>query len=123
MIVVAIIGLLAAIAIPKFANLTLKAREATVKGKLGTFRAAVNLYYADNEGLYPQSQASLVPRYVDALPAIGFPAPINHAETSNVGAVIDDWAIVRAWYYNGGNGLVVVNCTHTDTRGLTWSLY
>ena len=51
MIVVAIIGLLAAIALPKFANLVTKAREATIKGKLGSLRSALSLYYADTAGL------------------------------------------------------------------------
>ena len=53
MLVVAIIGLLAAIAIPKFANLVVKAKEASIKGKLGTLRSAISIYYADNEGIYP----------------------------------------------------------------------
>ena len=36
MLVVAIIGLLAAIALPRFADLVIKAKEAAVKGKWGT---------------------------------------------------------------------------------------
>ncbi|HNC73617.1 MAG TPA: hypothetical protein PK362_01850 [Elusimicrobiota bacterium] len=39
MLVVAIIGLLAAIAIPKFANLVVKAKEASVRGKSVRFVA------------------------------------------------------------------------------------
>ncbi|HND64395.1 MAG TPA: prepilin-type N-terminal cleavage/methylation domain-containing protein, partial [Elusimicrobiota bacterium] len=50
MLVVAIIGLLAAIAVPKFANLVIKAKEASTRGKLGTVRSALSIYYADNEG-------------------------------------------------------------------------
>ncbi|HND63455.1 MAG TPA: prepilin-type N-terminal cleavage/methylation domain-containing protein, partial [Elusimicrobiota bacterium] len=50
MLVVAIIGLLAAIAIPKFANLVVKAKEASVRGKIGSVRSAMSIYYADNEG-------------------------------------------------------------------------
>ncbi len=41
MIAVAIIGLLAAIALPKFSNMVVKAKEASIKGKLGALRSAV----------------------------------------------------------------------------------
>lgn len=54
MLVVAIVALLAAIAIPKFANLIDKAKEAGMKGNLGVLRSALTIYYADNEGLYPK---------------------------------------------------------------------
>ncbi len=54
MLVVAILALLAAIAIPKFADMVDKAREARMKGNLGTLRSALSIYYADNEGLYPK---------------------------------------------------------------------
>ncbi|MBP9699558.1 MAG: type II secretion system protein [Elusimicrobia bacterium] len=48
-----IIGLLASIALPKFANLIDKSREAALKGSLGSLRSALEIYYADNEGIYP----------------------------------------------------------------------
>ena len=54
MLVVAIVALLAAIAIPKFADLIDKSREAAMKGNLGVLRSALSIYYADNEGLYPK---------------------------------------------------------------------
>src|SRR6185503_6331222 len=53
MIVVAIIGILAAIAIPKFADLVTKSKEAAVKGTLGALRSAISIYYGDMEGTYP----------------------------------------------------------------------
>src|SRR3954454_322818 len=53
MIVVAIIGILAAVAIPKFADLVTKSKEAAVKGTLGALRSAVSIYYGDLEGNYP----------------------------------------------------------------------
>ena len=53
MIVVAIIGILAAIAIPKFAQLITKSNEANTKGNLGAMRSALSIYYRDMEGWYP----------------------------------------------------------------------
>ena len=56
MIVVAIIGILAAIAVPKFSNLTRKAHEGATKAKLGALRSALLIYYADTEGSFPATK-------------------------------------------------------------------
>jgi prepilin-type N-terminal cleavage/methylation domain-containing protein len=53
MIVVAIIGILATIAIPKFADLIRKSQEGATKGNLGSLRSAIGIYYADMEGYVP----------------------------------------------------------------------
>jgi prepilin-type N-terminal cleavage/methylation domain-containing protein len=55
MIVVAIIGILASIAIPKFASLVRKAQEGATKGSLSSIRAALQIYYGDMEGLFPSN--------------------------------------------------------------------
>src|SRR5580658_5411416 len=54
MIVVAIIAVLAAVALPKFADLIRKSKEGATKGNLGVIRAALDIYYGDMEGIYPQ---------------------------------------------------------------------
>jgi prepilin-type N-terminal cleavage/methylation domain-containing protein len=53
MIVVTIVGILTAIAVPKFGELVAKSREATTKGHLGAMRSALSIYYSDMEGYYP----------------------------------------------------------------------
>lgn len=55
MIVIAIIGILAIIAIPRFVDLVDKAREGATKGNIGAIRGALVIYYGDNEGNYPAS--------------------------------------------------------------------
>ena len=57
MIVVAIIGILAAIAIPKFADLIKKSKEGATKGSLGALRSALTIYYGEQEGIYPVPNA------------------------------------------------------------------
>ncbi len=47
MIVIAIIGILAAIAIPNFLNYQCKARQAEAKTNLGSIRTAEEAYYAE----------------------------------------------------------------------------
>lgn len=89
-LVSAIIGLLASIAIPKFADLIVRAKEASVKGKLGSLRSAITIYYSDTEGIFPSKgystiitvgtgsfmflPVSLVPKYIDKIPSVSLPA-------------------------------------------------
>ena len=82
MIVVAIIGVLAAVAIPKFADMLEKSREGATKGNLSAIKSAVSNYYADQQGVYPltlDTQTSTIggvgytgfqPNYIDILPSV-----------------------------------------------------
>src|SRR6266851_1041081 len=84
MIVVAIIGILAAIAIPQFANLVSKSQEGATKGNLGTIRSALSIYYGDSEGWYPAiagttNLATLTfgSRYLQTVPNANLPKTTN----------------------------------------------
>lgn len=129
MLTVAIIGLLAAIALPKFANVVIKAKEASVKGKLGTVRSAIGLYYASNEGIYPAMGGSapswMVPQYLDEMPLVSIPTVPAHsnARTISINPLsVFDWFGMPYLYYNT-TGKTIINCTHTDSNGVQWSLY
>jgi prepilin-type N-terminal cleavage/methylation domain-containing protein len=52
-IVVVIIGILAAIAIPRFSTSTKDASESTLKGDLAVLRNAINLYYHEHNQVWP----------------------------------------------------------------------
>jgi type IV pilus assembly protein PilA len=134
MLVVAIIGLLAAIAIPKFANLVVKAKEASVKGKLGALRSALSIYYADNESYIPLGYQSFPTaltgggKYIDSIPVIQIPTANQSHQGNDLGhqatpADVEFWAYGGAWHYSGFSGRISVNCTHTDSNGTTWSLW
>src|SRR5262245_5443910 len=88
MLVVAIIGLLTAIALPRFANLVIKAREARVKGHLGALRSAMALNYADSEGIIPWGDPTflLQPNYIQTIP-YGDLRHINRHNSFNAFAV------------------------------------
>jgi MSHA pilin protein MshA len=45
--VIVIIGILAAVAIPRFVDLTTEARRAATQGALGALRSGISIYYAD----------------------------------------------------------------------------
>jgi len=130
--VVAIIGILAAVAVPKFADLINKSKEGATKGALSSLRGALQVYYSDNEGWYPADSdlSSLTVnngKYINEIPMAK--TPTRHADSNAVKA--DPTAPVNdaggwAYYNTTGNanwGNVVVNCTHgTITNTATiWS--
>ncbi len=59
MIVVAIIGILVALAVPSFQHSAVKTREAALKQNLQTIRTVLDQHYAD-KGFYPPSLETLV---------------------------------------------------------------
>ena len=63
LIVVVIIGILAAIAIPKFANTKEKAYVASMKSDLRNLITAQEAYFSDNNSNYAQSTTNLGTNY------------------------------------------------------------
>ena len=59
MIVVVIIGILAAVAIPNFVEMTDEAKAARIQADLNTMGSAVEIYYVKN-GSYPSSISDMV---------------------------------------------------------------
>jgi prepilin-type N-terminal cleavage/methylation domain-containing protein len=91
LIVVVIIGILAAIAIPKFANTKGKAYIASMKSDLRNMVNAQESYFGDNNGLYAQSTASLgtawrsssgVTVTIGSVAATGWQATASHSATT-----------------------------------------
>lgn len=71
-IVMTIIGALAAIAVPAYQNSVVRAKEAVLKEDLYAMRDAIDKFYSDN-GVYPQSLAELVKqRYLRFIPVDPF---------------------------------------------------
>lgn len=126
MIVVAIIGILAAIAIPKFADLVTKSKESSIKGSLGSIRSAVSIYYSDQEGVFPTTGNLTVcltagSRYLQEVPYIQIPQPAyGHTRVNSETGTLGDGG---NWYYNAVVGHVAVNCAHTDTKSSRWSTW
>ena len=126
MIVVAIIGILAAIAIPKFADLVTKSKESAVKGSLGSVRSAVSIYYSDTEGVFPTTGSMGVAltsgsKYLKDLPFVSIPKPANHGNVNSEATVLGD---IGDWLYTSATeGHVAVNCTHADTKTSIWSTW
>jgi prepilin-type N-terminal cleavage/methylation domain-containing protein len=129
MIVVAIIGILAAIAIPKFAQLIRKSGEGSSKGNLGALRSTLSIYYGDMEGQYPTQLIGLTMsgKYIAQIPVAKTPNyhPDTSAEGDGPTHTSQDTA---TWWFNNvtaaaNYGDVSIDCTHTDTKGTIWSQY
>jgi prepilin-type N-terminal cleavage/methylation domain-containing protein len=131
MIVVAIIGILAAIAIPKFAQLIRKSGEGASKGNLGAIRSSLSIYYGDMEGQYPTAIAGLTVagKYLATVPLAKTPSYHNDSSSEVDGTLaVDETAINGGWAYNNtagdtNMGNMLIGCTHTDTKGSIWSSY
>lgn len=127
MIVVAIIGILGAIALPKFAQVVRKAHEGATKGNLGTIRSALSIYYGDLEGQYPSALAGLTAsaKYLALVPPAKLPDYHVELNSELDAAGPDD---TGGWVYDNLRadsryGWVWINCTHTDARGSVWTTY
>ncbi|HCC48129.1 MAG TPA: prepilin-type cleavage/methylation domain-containing protein [Elusimicrobia bacterium] len=127
MIVVAIIGILAAIAIPKFADLINKSKEGATKGALSSVRSAIQVYYGDNEGWFPADTLACITlnaKYIAEIPLAKAPGT-THADARTVTAVTAGVAPTdgAGWaYYNDSShsatwGNFIVGCTHEDIKG------
>ncbi len=134
MIVVAIIGILAAIAIPKFAQMLEKSREGATKGTLGSLKASACMYYGDQQGVWPStlntSQVYSFSKYMDSISAVhttgffvsGSPSPVGNKVTMTSQAQVPTGGGV-GWLYDSTNGIVYVNSTVQDSKNVPYSFY
>lgn len=64
MIVVVIIGILAAIAIPNFVQIIDKAKVSSVKANMHTFQVAIETISVDSQGVYPSGGTDIPTGYL-----------------------------------------------------------
>lgn len=113
-LVIIIIGILAAVIIPKFAGQTDSAKIAKTKANLASLRSAVRLFQSDNDGTPPAALGDLVAQYMRAIPEEGV-TPSNGVVAANNGN--------GGWVYDAAAGEVTVNLAGNDTEGNPYSGY
>jgi prepilin-type N-terminal cleavage/methylation domain-containing protein len=152
MIVVAIIGVLAAVAIPKFADMLEKSREGATKGNISAMASAVSNYYADQQGVYPQTLNSLtfsisgqaypayIPAYIETIPAVKATGKntsnTNAGQGPGVGTLNASvypgthsspafvaTSVGKGWKYNNTDGNLWVNSTQVDMAGKSYTMF
>ena len=135
MIVVAIIGVLASVALVNFGNMLEKAREGATKGNIGAIKAAIGIYYGDYMGAWPgdiEQSNIYFTKYLDVVP----PVEIRHvgsgaALSGRCAAVtvvmiatdIGTDSTFDGWRYNKASGYIWVNNSQTDLSGVVYSFY
>ncbi len=134
MIVVAIIGILAAIALPKFAYMLEKTREGSTKGNIGSIKSATVIYYGDIQGLWPTTLNTANPytfsKYLGYIPIVKVTGAFVQNSPSPVGNIVintTSQAVPTAgssgWLYDSTNGMVFVNSTVQDSKAMPFSFY
>src|SRR3989339_435099 len=148
MIVVAIIGILAAIAIPKFADLIKKSKEGATKGSLGALRSAITIYYGEQEGIYPTAvtagtgstqvaegaetgvfanpEGPFLTKYLDKMPTVklgiaGLADSDACVFNSSYDVTMMTNNLGKWWYRGNAIGEMHVSHTTTDTKGASYT--
>jgi len=131
LIVVIILGILAAIVIPQFTNASQNARQSSLASTLQTLRSQIQLYKMQHGDVLPNIVATWTP--MTGITAYGVPsqnfgpymqaAPINPMNGS--GVVLDSAALPTTqaasacgfvYDYNSGNGSGHIYGTDTDSK-------
>jgi prepilin-type N-terminal cleavage/methylation domain-containing protein len=134
MIVVAIIGILAAIAIPRFAQMLEKSREGATKGNLGSIKSAASIYYGDTQGIWPTTLNSnttyAFSKYLDNVSPVKVTGQFVTGAASPAGAMVSmttqssvPTASSQGWLYDSTFGNVFVNSTVRDSKQIPYSFY
>jgi prepilin-type N-terminal cleavage/methylation domain-containing protein len=133
MIVVAIIGVLAAIAIPLFTHMMEKSREGTTKGNIGAIKSAAEIYYGNWQTwpttLWSTSEFSFSAN-LDIFPAVKVTGSFMPGATNPAGNIVSYTSQLgvptgqnSGWLYDSGRGFVFVNSTVLDSQNLPYSFY
>jgi prepilin-type N-terminal cleavage/methylation domain-containing protein len=103
-IVIVILGILAAVAIPKYEDMREQARVATVKGQLGSIRSSIAIQYARNA----LNGAATFPVLDGTIFADGRvpKEPINNSNAVKTTAGVDN---TGGWQYTAATGIVKIN--------------
>ena len=103
-IVIVILGILAAVAIPKYEDMREQARVATLKGQLGAIRSAIAIQYARNalngSATFPVLNGTIFAEGV--VPK----EPVNNSNAVKTKAGVDD---AGGWQYTAATGIVKAN--------------
>jgi len=129
MVVVSIIGILTAIAVPKFTEVQRKSKESALRTNLQVYRSAIYVFFSDT-GLYPQSLNDLA---ATTPPSTGLtPTGASRDVTAGtwrgpyVQQIQFDPVSNKPLSYstaNGSVGSVKSSATGNDSNGVAFSTY
>ena len=118
-IIIVILGILAAVAIPKYQDITGEAKEASCRAALGSIRSGITIYYANQA--VKNGQAAWPP--IDSLTTVGsvmmhgIPAnPYQHPDSASDSILVGyskgtTIGTSGGWVYNDSTGEIWPNTT------------
>jgi prepilin-type N-terminal cleavage/methylation domain-containing protein len=118
-IIIAVLGILAAVAIPKYANITSESKEAAARGALGGLRSGITIYYANEavttgSAIWPSVVQLGSPGSVmeQSIPQNPYQHPDSAADSIVTGVTKGATVGTRGgWAYNAATGEVWPNTT------------
>lgn len=136
LIVVAVLGILAAIAMPQFESYAQEAKETAAKDNLRILRSTIERYAAQHGGAppgYPGDDTSRAPSanffriqlcrdsaYLRKIPE----NPFNNLNSVRiVGAIAAEMAADTGWVYKPSTKTIVLNTAGSDSQGVRYSEY
>lgn len=138
LIVVIILGILAAVVIPQFSSASLEAKEAALMTDLAGLRNAIELYQVQHDGNYPGHGSAVWQDMVDDLttqtditgaPGVDFGpylrtgiprSPFNNLNDGIVGVIPAVANDATGWYYDQNTGEIRANTSGTGPSGIDY---
>lgn len=114
-IIIVVLGIIAAIAVPRYLDITAEAKESTCKASLGAFRSAISIWYAreaarGNTPTYPPIDSLRTINVVMDRAIPENPFQTNAADSIVVGASKGTTIGTRGgWAYNASTGEIWPN--------------
>lgn len=144
-ILIALIGILSALAIPRLRMLYEGTLEKATLGNIGAIKSAISIYYGDHEGVWPTTLDvnDHTPHfgfgnYLDSLPPVKATHPSDPAKSPAGAQVVykgftDEPSLAApettgsGWRYdgplNGNTGRIWVNNSCLDSTGVSYTTY
>ena len=125
-IIIVILGILAAVAIPKYQDITSQAREAAARASLGGLRSGITIFYANQAVTTGTARWPSVVEVLTANSVMAQGVPKNPYQTTanKPDSVISGNNHVKGWVSGGAGGWVYKDSTgevwpNTNTSGVT----
>jgi type II secretory pathway pseudopilin PulG len=144
-ILVALIGILSALAIPRFKPMREKAREAATRANIAAIKSAISIYYGDHEGVWPTrlNVTDKTPgygfgNYLDSMPRVRVTRPkdpnrspagngMTYKSFTDEPSLAEPDSYGTGWRYDGpeqaNTGRIWINSSYTDTEGVSYTTY
>ncbi len=127
LIVVVILGILAAIVIPQFSDAATEANEANLVSNLQTMRSQIALYKIQHIDTPPDCTSEvtfavdMVPTYLQAVPINPFTTTATVLQGNNGGLGGAPGSDLSAWYFNTDEDIIYANDNDSTPGGVAHS--